>query len=138
MIPRRYVPDYLTQEDKEKAKKNIEESREAYKKGKYIERIKLKSAKSKKSNWTTQFKNKYGDLNKSEIVKLLESKGAINANDAIDEILKKGKGAFYSSGSRPLQTAFSWAWARLYSVLLGGNSREIDKDIVNKYKIPLL
>jgi hypothetical protein len=138
MIPKRYIPDYLTEEDKQKAKENIEESRKAYKRGQYIERIKLKSAKTKKSNWTTEFKKKYGDLNKNEIIKLLENKGAINASNAVDEILKKGKGAFYSSGSRPLQTSFSWAWARLYSVLLGGNSRDIDKDIVDKYNIPLL
>lgn len=137
-IPKKYVPDYLSKEDEEKARQNIIKSREAYKKGKYINRIFLKSAKSKKSNWVTMFKKKYGNLNKEQIIELLESKGAMNASQAIEEIIKKGKGAYYSGGSRPLQTAFSWAWARVYSVLLGGKSRDVDIEIVNKYKLPLL
>lgn len=138
MIPKKYVPDYLSTEDKIKARKNIIESRENYKKGIFTPRIKLKSAKTRKSNWTTKFKSKYGDLNKEQIIKLLEDKGAINADEAIEAILKKGKGAYYSGGSRPLQTAFSWAWARVYSVLLGGHSRNVDIEIVNKYNLPLL
>jgi hypothetical protein len=137
-IPNKYVPDYLSKEDKIKARKNIIESRENYKKGMFTPRIKLKSAKTRKSNWTTKFKSKYGDLNKDQIVDLLQSKGAINADEAIEAILKKGKGAYYSGGSRPIQTSFSWAWARLYSVLLGGNSRKVDINIVNKYNLPLL
>lgn len=137
-IPSKYAPDYLSKEDEEKAKENIIESRQAYKKGKYIGRIFLKSAKTRKSNWVTKFKKKYGNLNREQIVELLESKGANNANQAIEEIIKKGKGAYYSGGSRPLQTAFSWAWARLYSVLLGGKSRSVDIDIVNKYNLPSL
>jgi len=137
-IPNKYVPDYLSKEDEEKARKNIIESREAYKKGKYINRIFLKSAKSKKSSWVTKFKKKYGNLNKEQIIELLESKGAVNASQAIEEIIKKGKGAYYSGGSRPLQTSFSWAWGRVYSVLLGGKSRDVDIEIVNKYKLPLL
>jgi hypothetical protein len=137
-IPQKYIPNYLSQEDKQKAKENILESRKAYKEGRYINRVQLKTAKTRKSNYTTEFKRKYGDLNKDEIIKLLESKGATNANEAINQILSKGKGAYYSGGSRPLQTAFSWAWARLYSVLLGGKSREVDLEIVKKYNIPLL
>ena len=50
-------------------------------------------------------------------------------------IIKKGKGAFYSSGSRPNQTPFSWGLARLASVILGGPSRKVDKDIWEKYRI---
>jgi|694.fasta_scaffold47513_3 hypothetical protein len=137
-IPDQYVPNYLSEKDKIKARKNIMESRENYKKGIFTPRIKLKSAITKKSNWTTKFKSKYGDLNKDEIIKLLEDKGALNAAEAIDQILKKGKGAYYSGGSRPIQTPFSWALARLYSVLLGGKSREVDINIVNKYNLPLL
>ena len=34
------------------------------------------------------------------------------------EILDKGKGAFFSSGSRPGQTPQSWAFGRLASVIL--------------------
>ena len=53
-----------------------------------------------------------------------------------EEIYDKGKGAFYSSGSRPNQTPESWGKARVASVLVGGASRNIDKAIVEKYKIP--
>ncbi len=48
--------------------------------------------------------------------------------------LDKGRGAYYSSGSRPNQTAESWAHSRLASVILNGPSRKIDKDIWEKYK----
>ncbi len=54
----------------------------------------------------------------------------------MEEICEKGKGAYYSSGSRPNQTAFSWCKGRVASVLVGGKSRKIDKKIVDKYNIP--
>ena len=52
----------------------------------------------------------------------------------IDEILSKGRGAYYSSGSRPNQTPESWALARLASVIMNGNARKVDKKIWDKYK----
>lgn len=138
MINEKYIPESLSAKDKEKAKKNILESREAYKKGKFIERIKLDSAKTKQSSWTKNFHNKYGNISKEEIIQLLKDKGSVKPEEAIEKIIKKGKGAFYSSGSRPNQSAFSWAWARLYSVLLGGFARKIDKQIVEDHNLPLL
>ena len=54
----------------------------------------------------------------------------------MEEICDKAKGAYYSSGSRPNQTAFSWCKGRVASVLTGGPSRKIDKKIVEKYNIP--
>ena len=55
---------------------------------------------------------------------------------AIDEVYKKGEGAFYSSGSRPNQTASSWARGRIYAYIMGGEKvREADKDITEKYKV---
>jgi len=50
-------------------------------------------------------------------------------------IIKKGKGAFFSSGSRPNQTPFSWGLARLASVIMGGKARKVDQAIWDKYKI---
>ncbi len=47
----------------------------------------------------------------------------------------KGEGAFYSSGSRPNQTPQSWAYARVYSYLLGGPARKVDSDITKKYNV---
>ena len=49
--------------------------------------------------------------------------------------MDKGKGAYYSSGSRPNQTAHSWAYGRLASVILGGPARKIDKSIWEKYNL---
>ena len=45
-------------------------------------------------------------------------------------ILNKGRGAYYSSGSRPNQTPQrTWARARLYSVIMGGPARKVDKKL---------
>lgn len=51
-----------------------------------------------------------------------------------DRILSKGKGAYFSGGSRPNQTPSSWAYARLASVIMGGPARKVDKDIWDRYK----
>jgi len=44
----------------------------------------------------------------------------------------KGEGAYYSSGSRPNQTAQSWGYARLASSLTGGKAAIVDFDIIDK------
>jgi hypothetical protein len=44
--------------------------------------------------------------------------------------VKKGEGAYYSSGSRPSQTAQSWGYARLASALTGGKASIIDYSIL--------
>ena len=54
---------------------------------------------------------------------------------ALQEVKKKGMGAYYSSGSRPNQTAQSWGKARMYSYILGGPTRKYDKHITLKYKV---
>jgi hypothetical protein len=48
-------------------------------------------------------------------------------------IVKKGAGAYYSSGSRPSQTSQSWAYARLASALTGGNSSKVDYHILKEH-----
>ena len=40
----------------------------------------------------------------------------------ISTIIKKGQGAYYSSGSRPNQTPHSWGYARLGSSISGGKA----------------
>ena len=50
-------------------------------------------------------------------------------------VVKKGKGAYYSSGSRPNQTASSWGKARMYSYIMGGPTRKVDKHITDKYNV---
>ena len=51
------------------------------------------------------------------------------------EVIKKGKGAYYSSGSRPNQTASSWGKARMYAYILGSPTRKVDHHITEKYNV---
>ena len=49
---------------------------------------------------------------------------------ALRRIVKKGEGAYYSSGSRPNQTPQSWGIARLGSAITGGNASKVDFHIL--------
>jgi len=88
------------------------------------------SFKSKRSGWAKQFEEKYGTK--------ISDRKFIHQNiityTGQKKIIDKGKGAYYSSGSRPNQTPTSWGLARLASVIMGGPSRKIDKKIWEKYK----
>lgn len=96
------------------------------------------SFKSKESTWTKKFNDKYGE----ELDKMKGGRSKKNIAKvtgipfkAIDEVFKKGEGAYYSSGSRPNQTPQSWAYARVYSYILGGNARKVDSEITKKYNV---
>ena len=89
------------------------------------------SVKSKRSSWVEKFEKKY----KTKItVKEFIHKNIITKTGQ-KKIIDKGKGAYYSSGSRPNQTPTSWGLARLASVILNGPSRKIDKKIWDKYNV---
>ena len=120
-VPSSYVPKSLTKADREKQIKSIKEGKD---------RPKVKSFQSKRSSWVEKFEKKYGYKisNTSRISKEIISK------TGIDKILDKGRGAYYSAGSRPNQTAESWARARVASVIMGGGARKVDKAIWEKYK----
>lgn len=139
---KKYVPDSLSESDKEKQKKAIEKSKKQYKEtGKVETRPKLKSFKSKESTYTQRINKKLGE--KMSVKEIAEKIAKTDAEKrmllkAFQEIIAKGKAAYSSSGSRPNQTPYSWGLARLYSVLLGGKARKIDKKIVDKYNIPKL
>ena len=51
---------------------------------------------------------------------------------ALNQIVKKGQGAYYSSGSRPNQTAHSWGLARLASSITAGKSAAVDYNIIEE------
>jgi hypothetical protein len=51
---------------------------------------------------------------------------------ALKHIVKKGEGAYYSSGSRPNQTPQSWGLARLASAVTGGNAAIADYAILQQ------
>jgi hypothetical protein len=132
-IPKKYTAR-LSKKDKAKQKKSIKRAISSYKKGKYIDRPKLKSYKPKKSSWVKKFEKKYGEDIKT--YKEIEKATGIPAK-ALKSVVKKGKGAYYSSGSRPNQTAESWGKARMYSYIMGGPTRKYDKHITDKYKVKL-
>jgi len=119
-LKQNYVPKTLTKEDKAKQVKSIKEK---------TDRPKVDSFKSKRSGWVKKFEDKYGYKinNFSRISKEIISR------TGIDEIMSKGRGAYYS-GSRPNQTAQSWALSRLASVIMNGKARGVDQVIWNKYK----
>ena len=123
-IPRRYTAR-LSRRDKSKQKKNLIKSRKMYKKGVYVDRPKLKSYPKKRSQWIVKFEKRYNRkiTDKNFIDKNIISKKGQN------KILSKGRGAYYSSGSRPNQTSSSWAYARLASVIMGGPARKVDNNI---------
>lgn len=120
-IPKKYVPKSLTPADKKKQVKSIVEG---------TKRPKVDSFKSKRSSHVVAFEKRYGYKisNTSRIAKDIITK------TGIEKILDKGRGAYYSGGSRPNQTPESWARARLASVIMGGKARQVDRDIWEKYK----
>ena len=121
-IPKKYVPDSLSKSDKKKQIKSIKEGKD---------RPELKSAKTRRSTWVVKFEKKYGTkITDDDFI----SKNII-AKKGINEILNKGRGAYYSSGSRPNVSAEQWARARLASVIMNGPARKVDKKIWEKFNI---
>ena len=88
------------------------------------QRKKVSSFKSKVSPHIVRAKKMYNQL-------------TIKPNDALAKatkcnkkglrkIVKKGQGAYFSSGSRPNQTGHSWGYARLASAITGGKAAAVD------------
>tara|TARA_B110001450_G_scaffold120494_1_gene113596 strand:+ start:554 stop:1042 length:489 start_codon:yes stop_codon:yes gene_type:complete len=127
-VPIKYLPKRLTKKDKAKQKKQLKKSRAAYKKGIYINRKPLKSFKNKKSQHLLNAEKIY-KINKVVINNNLAKKTGCSIK-ALNKIVKKGIGAFYSSGSRPNQTSHSWGIARLASSISGGKAAAIDYNIL--------
>lgn len=129
-IPRRYIPRTLSRRDLLKQKTFINKSRRAYPKGQYINRPFVASFKSKPSSHVYRATNLYRVPSMKPNALLAKATGC--KKWALKKIINKGQGAYYSSGSRPNQTAQSWGYARLASSLTGGPSSQIDYDILQK------
>ena len=134
-MSRTYIPEHLSKKDKIKQEKEIKKSKKFYKKGKYHLRKKIDSFKSKKSGHVENAKKLY-KVEKISANKELAKKTKCKKS-ALTKIVNKGMGAYYSSGSRPSQTAHSWGYARLASVLLKRNAYKIDKHILDEYNVKL-
>jgi len=124
----RYLPKRLTKKDKQKQRKMLLKSRRLYKKGKYYTREKIKSFSIKKSQHIKNAEKLY-KINKIIINDELSKKTKCTKK-ALKKIVNKGEGAYYSSGSRPNQTAQSWGIARLASAISGGKAATIDYSIL--------
>ncbi len=130
-IPKRYVPHHLSNNDTILQKRAIIKSMKFYKKGKYVARKKIKSFKNIQSPHITKAQKLY----KTDVIKPskeLAKKTKCNIK-GLQQIFKKGQGAYYSSGSRPNQTPQSWAHARLASSISGGKAAAVDYGIIEKF-----
>lgn len=121
---KRYIPKQLTKKDKQKQKYNLDKSKKMYKKKKYYTRKKVSSFKSKPSKHLLKVQQIY-KINKVVPSASLAKKTGCSL-DSLKQIEKKGQGAYFSSGSRPNQTAHSWGRARLASSITGGKSAAVD------------
>jgi len=130
LLPIRYIPKNLSKKDKKKQIKMLLTSKKLYKQKKYYTRKKVASYKNKSSKHVIKARKIY-NIDKITPNKELSSKTGCSLT-ALRQIVKKGEGAYYSSGSRPNQTPHSWGLARLASSITGGKAAAVDYDIIKK------
>ena len=129
-FPMRYLPKVLTRKDKKTQLNMLIKSKNLYKKNKYYTRKRLSSFKNKKSKHLLHARKIYHIENITPNADLAKKTGC--KLSALKLIVKKGEGAYYSSGSRPNQTPTSWGLARLASALTAGKAAAVDYEIIKK------
>jgi hypothetical protein len=129
-FPTRYLPRNLSTNDKKKQLKMLLKSKKLYKKHSYFTRKNISSYKNKPSNHISNARKIYNIQNITPNHQLAIKTGCTLS--ALNQIVKKGKGAYFSSGSRPNQTPQSWGLARLASSITSGKSAAVDFDIINR------
>ena len=127
-IPLKYLPKILTRKDRKKQYQQLLLSRKSYSKGRYVTRRLVSSYPHRPSRHLYTLRKMYGVKNAVPSPILAKATGCSIA--AMKQIVRKGEGAYYSSGSRPNQTARSWGLARLASSLTGGKSAAVDYRIL--------
>lgn len=134
-VPIRYVPWRLSAANKVTQKAELRKSRKAYREGinkkgksgkshRYYTRKKIPSFKSKESPHIIKARKIY----RVETIKPSPelAKATKCKMRTLRRIEQKGQGAYFSSGSRPNQTAHSWGRARLASAITGGKASAVD------------
>ena len=129
-VPLRYLPKRLTKKDKKSQYKMLVKSRKLYKKGKYYTRKQVPSFHSRPSSHITNAQRIYGLEHIAPSRELAKKTGC--SISTLKKIVNKGEGAYYSSGSRPNQTAQSWGYARLASAITSGNAAAVDYSLLEK------
>ena len=143
-VPLRYIPTSLTKKERKQQQRMLRKSRKMYKrsgsdknknknkniKSKYYTRKPLRSFKNKTSKHILKARRLYN------IDKIVPGKALAKATGCtiptLKRIISKGAGAYFSSGSRPNQTAQSWGVARLASSITGGKAAAVDYNIIDK------
>ena len=129
-VPIRYLPKSLSLKDKKEQSKMLAKSRKLYKRKQYYTRKKVKSFHSKPSKHISNARKTY------KINTIVPSKELSRATgcsiSSLQKIVNKGEGAYFSSGSRPNQTAQSWGLARLASAITSGKAAVVDYHILEK------
>jgi hypothetical protein len=105
-VPIRYLPRTLSNKDKKSQIQMLQKSRKQYKRNMYYTRKQLPSYESKTSKHIINARKIYGVDKITPNKELAKATGC--SIDALEQIVKKGEGAYFSSGSRPNQTAQSW------------------------------
>jgi hypothetical protein len=125
-----YLPKNISSKDRKTQRNMIINSRKNYKKGVYKTRKNISSFKNKLSPHIIKAKKLYNIDNITPSKELSNATGC--SIEALKHIVRKGQGAYHSSGSRPNQTANSWGIARLASSISGGKAAAYDYDIIKK------
>ena len=128
-VPMRYVPRTLSRKDRRRQIAMLKQSRRMYKRGRYYGRTtKLRSYPHVASNHVVAARRMY------RVDRIVPNSALAAATGcsvgSLRQIVKKGEGAFYSSGSRPNQTPQSWGYARLASAITGGKAAAVDYAIL--------
>ena len=126
----RYLPKGLTKRDRNIQSRELLKSRRLYKKGQYHTRRKVSSYSKKKSPYITNAEKMYNVNKIGATNELAKATGC--SREALAKIINKGEGAYFSSGSRPNQTAQSWGIARLASSITSGKAAAVDYNILEK------
>jgi hypothetical protein len=127
-VPIRYLPLRLSHKDKKQQINMLQKSKKLYKKNKYYTRKKLASFQSKPSKHIINARKIYNIKNIVPSKELAKATGC--SLESLQKIVSKGEGAYFSSGSRPNQTAQSWGFARLASSITAGKAAAIDYNII--------
>ena len=127
-FPMRYLPKMLNNKDNKKQTKMLIKSKNLYKEGIYYNREKVASFKNKKSPHIENARKIYNIKNIAPNEELEKKTGC--KLEVLNKIVRKGEGAYYSSGSRPNQTSQSWGLARLASALTSGKAAAVDYNII--------
>jgi hypothetical protein len=127
-ITRRYLPKVLTRKDRKTQSKELQKSRKLYKKGIYYSRRKVPSYPHVKSPHVIKAEKIYKVDKIGATEELAKATGC--SVKALAKIINKGEGAYFSSGSRPNQSAQSWGIARLASSISAGKAAARDYNIL--------